>query len=387
MAVRYSATLTLVTVMSLAGCAWRRPPAYPAAPRDITSLTLVGQHSIPPLQLFPPAIGVSFGGISGITLDRAGALLGISDAQQGGRIYRFAIDGLGSPAFRVAPEALTSLENLPGRTIPDFESMTLLADGSMILCVEGTSREPRVPPALGRYTRDGALIAPLPVPDRYVPEPTGTQTKGARGNAGFESVTVSPDGRRLFVGNESALMQDGEPASFEAGTQIRIGEYHPKGDSFQPRREFVYQLEPVAKPSFTPTFFINGLADLLALNRTTLLALERGFTDPSSGSEASKTARGVNTIRIYRISLNGATDVSKLDSLKGQSGIVPVTKTLLLDLGQVQGLSPDLSPELDNFEGMAFGPRLPDGRATLLLASDDNFSQRQRTWFLLFAIQ
>ena len=95
----------------------------------------------------------------------------------------------------------------------------------------------------------------------------------------------------------------------------------------------------------------------------------------------------MNTIRIYRISLKGATDVSKLDSLKGQSGIVPVTKTLLLDLGQVQGLSPDLSPELDNFEGMAFGPRLPDGRATLLLASDDNFSQRQRTWFLLFAIQ
>ena len=36
---------------------------------------------------------------------------------------------------------------------------------------------------------------------------------------------------------------------------------------------------------------------------------------------------------------------------------------------------------------MTFGPRLPDGRATLLLVSDDNFSGEQRTWFLMFAIQ
>ena len=64
-----------------------------------------------------------------------------------------------------------------------------------------------------------------------------------------------------------------------------------------------------------------------------------------------------------------------------------MTKTLLLDLSNVQGFSPELAPSLDNFEGMAFGPRLPDGRASLVLVSDDNFSAAQRTWFLLFAIQ
>jgi hypothetical protein len=36
---------------------------------------------------------------------------------------------------------------------------------------------------------------------------------------------------------------------------------------------------------------------------------------------------------------------------------------------------------------MAPGPRLPDGRRTLMLVSDDNFNAAQRTWFLLFAIQ
>jgi 3-phytase len=74
--------------------------------------------------------------------------------------------------------------------------------------------------------------------------------------------------------------------------------------------------------------------------------------------------------------------------LKDHSQVVPVTKTLLLDLGQLPGLPKELvATALDNFEGMTFGPRLPDGRATLLLVSDDNFRNIQRTWFLALAIQ
>ena len=40
---------------------------------------------------------------------------------------------------------------------------------------------------------------------------------------------------------------------------------------------------------------------------------------------------------------------------------------------------------LDNVEGMTFGPRLRDGRRTLLLVSDNNFAATQFTQFLLFA--
>jgi hypothetical protein len=35
---------------------------------------------------------------------------------------------------------------------------------------------------------------------------------------------------------------------------------------------------------------------------------------------------------------------------------------------------------------MAFGPRLPNGHATLVLASDDNFGKSQVTQFLLFEV-
>ena len=84
--------------------------------------------------------------------------------------------------------------------------------------------------------------------------------------------------------------------------------------------------------------------------------------------------------RIYAVSLEGATDVSTLESLQGAS-FVPVKKALLLDLA-------DAGIPLEHFEGMSFGPSLPDGRSTLVLVSDDNFNPAQNpTTFLVFAIE
>jgi hypothetical protein len=371
-----------LTITLVCACGLRPQPRPPQIPRAVGSLTLIGQYSIASGQRIPQIIGLPFGGISGLATRGGGTdLWGVSDAQQGGRIYQFAFEGLGTQ-LRVAPSQAVFLQGAPGRDRADDESMALLNDGTIVVCSEGTNAEPRLPPALTQYGRNGEFMRILPLRDRYVPEPAGPVTRGARGNAGFESVTLSPDGERLFAGVETALVQDGGPATFEAGAPARLLEYVPRDDTFAPAREFVYQLEPLSRPPFTPGSYINGLADLLALDRSTFIALERAFVQ-----ESGALGHGMNTIRLYRVSLDGATDVSSLDSLKGQTGIVPVTKTLLLDLGQVQGLSPELGPTLDNFEGLAFGPRLPDGRATLLMVSDDNFSDTQRTWFLAFAIQ
>ena len=42
---------------------------------------------------------------------------------------------------------------------------------------------------------------------------------------------------------------------------------------------------------------------------------------------------------------------------------------------------------LDNFEALAFGPSLPDGRRTLLVMSDDNFRATQNTVFVWLGIE
>ena len=46
----------------------------------------------------------------------------------------------------------------------------------------------------------------------------------------------------------------------------------------------------------------------------------------------------------------------------------------------------DLGIPIDNIEGMTFGPSLPDGRNTLIIVSDNNFSAGQFTQFILLAL-
>ena len=52
---------------------------------------------------------------------------------------------------------------------------------------------------------------------------------------------------------------------------------------------------------------------------------------------------------------------------------------MLLDLDE-------LGIPLDNVEGLTLGPRLRDGRRSVVLVSDNNFAASQFTQFLLFAI-
>jgi hypothetical protein len=351
-------------------------------PSDVTTLTLVGQYSIPPLTRYPPSFGPYFGGISGLTSGGASdELLGVTDAHLGGRIYRFAIRGL-PHAMTVATLQLIPLQRAPADQEPDPEALVRQADGSFIVASEGTGREPRRPPTLMVFGPGGDFLRDIEIPARFVPEASGPLTRGARGNAGFESLALTNAGDHLFVGTETALVQDGEPATFESRTRARIVKYERHDGGFKPGREFAYEIDHLDPPPFKPAFFINGLVELLALDIHTLLALERGYIE-----NAERPGTGVNRIRIYKISLADATDVSAIESLRGRSDVVAARKTLLLDLAQISGLSPDLSPALDNFEGMAFGPTLADGRRTLVIVSDDNFNTSQRTWFLAFAIE
>jgi 3-phytase len=75
--------------------------------------------------------------------------------------------------------------------------------------------------------------------------------------------------------------------------------------------------------------------------------------------------------RICLVDLHGATDILGRDSLTAPSArpLRPVRKTLVTDLSDVPALH-----RVDNIEGIAPGPRLPDGRRTVVLVSDDEDS-------------
>jgi hypothetical protein len=365
----------------VSGCAGARTDT-PRLPPD-PGFALAGEFSIPPRTSFPLPSGPLFGGISGLAPEIGNReFYAISDDSDGPRMFRLRFEGEG-PAFRVVPFETVSLQlPAPSPVRVDTEGIVLTRTGELIVSSEGIGREPREPPALMRYTRSGAFIGVLEVRDRFLPTRAGPLTRGVRANYGFEALTLSPDGARLFTATETALAQDGEIATFESGTMARLLEYTADGPSFRPAREFIYPLDPVDRPSFEPSVVVKGLVELLALSRTDMLALERTYVE-----NMATPGHGANYSRVYRVSIDGAANVAAIESLGSAGSLAPVRKTLVLDLAKVKGLSPELVPSLDNFEALAFGPQLADGSASLVIASDDNFSPNQRGWFLLFRVR
>lgn len=184
---------------------------------------------------------------------------------------------------------------------------------------------------------------------------------GPRQNRGLEGLTLTPNGRYLWAAMEGPGFNDGELPTENRGALTRVTRFDV--DTDQPAAQYAYPLDPVsAGPGGD-----NGLTDLVALDDQTLLAVERGY--------GTRTAA-----RIYRVSAGDATDVLMRPSLSS-GPVTPMTKTLVVDLSNTPGLSP-----LDNIEGITLGPTLPDGRQSVVLVSDDNFSPTQITQLLAFAM-
>jgi 3-phytase/alkaline phosphatase D len=379
-----STALAAAVLITAVQCGPRRPAVSPEARPGIAALELVGEFNIPPLPDAAPLKAARFGGVSGLAIDPVmGDLLGVCDDRAEPRVFVFRPPRFtASSPFRIDLHAYFPLP--PGADGPsglDPEGIAISRGGRLFVSSEGIqNQEPRVPPAIVEYTRNYQYVRRLAVPDKFVPPATGPIATGVRNNAAFESLTLTPDDRRLYTAAESPLAQDGPEAGIGRAGLVRIIEYEERAGLFELARELPYPLEPFPPTAFTPGYLVTGIVELLSLGGTEFLAMERGYAE-----EAGEKPRSVNHIRIYRMSIDGATDVSRLASMKDGPDLVRARKTLLLDLSTVKGLSPELAG-LDNFEGMVFGPRLPDGSRTLLIVSDDNFNRRQRTSFLLFRV-
>ncbi|MEO6708538.1 MAG: esterase-like activity of phytase family protein, partial [Planctomycetota bacterium] len=93
--------------------------------------------------------------------------------------------------------------------------------------------------------------------------------------------------------------------------------------------------------------------------------------------------------RVYKVELEGASDVSAIDHLPAQetpAGVVALRKSLLIDfLDPRFGLAGEKCPE--KIEGLAFGPDLADGRHLLLVSIDNDFKPEVPNAFWAFALE
>jgi len=318
------------------------------------------------------------GGLSGAYYDPSTRrLYAVSDDRDRPRLV--LLDVALRPRLTLIRRSVTPLElPHPTRRTLDAEGIAPGPRGRIFIASEGNAADPGEPaPGIYEYTRSGRFVRALPVPRWYL----GGGRSGMRDNGAFEGLSASPNGRRLFAAVESSLRQDGEPATLEHGAVTRLLVYDIPIRGSAPR-EFAYEIERVQRPpSFLNPAGENGVAEILALSETDLLVLERAFVR-ERGVGAARTA---NTIRLFQVRLDSRSEITGRGSLADGPPAVPLAKRLILDAAAV---APELSEPLralENFEAMTFGPRLPDGRSSLLLISDDNFSDRQVTAGVLLA--
>ena len=187
------------------------------------------------------------------------------------------------------------------------------------------------------------------------------EDSGPRRNHAMEGLALTPSGTYLYAAMEGPGYNDGEVPTESSGALTRVTRFDV--DTGKATAQYAYPLDPVsAGPGGD-----NGLTDLVALDDQNFVAVERGF-----GTHA--------VARVYRVEVGEADDVLTRGSLTA-APVKPMTKTLLADLSATPGLTP-----LDNIEGITLGPTLPDGRQSVVMVSDDNFSPTQITQFLAFAM-
>jgi len=301
--------------------------------------------------------GTVVGGLSGIDYDAVtGRYVAISDDRSRHGPARFYDIALALNSRRFDGVSLTGVRFMgqPGggayhANAIDAESIRF-AGADLIYASEGSARA-GIAPFVREMAADGRYLRSFDVPRHFMPG----RRSGVRDNRAFESLTVSSDGARILAATEASLAQD----NMEGTRQSRILSFDRA--TGEPVAEYVYEIEDGADRSST------GLAELLALDGTRYLALERSTPSRSHGGSA----------RIFLVDLGGATNVAGEDALTGNYR--PAAKSLLLDLDT-------LGIRLDNIEGMTFGPVLENGRRSLILVSDNNFSKAQVTQFLAFDI-
>ncbi|MET0497869.1 MAG: esterase-like activity of phytase family protein [Steroidobacteraceae bacterium] len=309
-----------------------------------------------------------FGGISGLDYDqRSGHWYMVSDDRteySAARIFdaRLTFDAQGvnqvvlQEGRLASDEAATDAEAI--RVDPRRRDLVVGGEGD-------AARQ--VGPWLRRLGFSGNEIERLRLPAPF-DATFGNAQRGPRANGSIEGIAFDVQGRGLWIALETPLLQDGPAATVESGAQVRLTLMGRAGDAII---QHVYQVD-AARAHAAGESSDSGVSEILALDSSELLVLERSGIRHADGGFRFHT-------RLYCADLTGATDVAAIDSLAGRP-YRSVAKRLLYDFDSWQGL------QVDNLEGMSWGPVLARRKRSLVFVSDNNLAPQRATQLLFFAV-
>lgn len=359
----------LVGAVLLAGCSSALAPDERAGP-PVLRTDICLRASVQPLGQAELAAdgapeGSIIGGISGIDYDEAsGQYLVITDGRgipEAGRIAWLTITATGSDGYAAqwlgSAEMLTATGHAFARPdedgeIADGESVRIAADGALLWTSEGDGARGQGP-GFYRLVRGDWRSHTLPLPSELARDPA--RRRGPRDNQSLEGLWIDADDN-IWLGVEAPLIEDGPVPDLTAGALTRIMRIDRDGVVGE---TWHYPLDPVAG-KVPGRFADNGLTEILGLSRSAFLVIERSGVQQQDGSFSF-------TSRLYCAS--------------------PLSGSRVLAKRELATFNHSNGWQDANFEGLTFGPALPDGRTMLVLASDNNFEAGAPSRFAILAFR
>jgi hypothetical protein len=283
-----------------------------------------------------------------------------------------------------------------GKLSLDAEGVVVLADGSRLVSDE-------YGPSIYRFSASGQFIGALPVAASVRPirngvtdyssnnaatgQPAPTPANpsfGRSNNQGFEGLSLSPDGRTLFVALQSAARQDGAStgAAFRDHTRLFTYDVSNLAD-IRLTGEYVVRLPKFVQGSNT---LVAAQSEIHAVSDTQLLILPRDGNGLGVGTQTSLLRR------VDVIDIAAATNILG-QAYEGQiapggvlnPAITPAAYSPWLNInnnaelarfGLVNGVVPGLGNLSEKWEGLALLPALDPSAPNdyfLFVANDNDF--------------
>jgi hypothetical protein len=303
------------------------------------------------------------------------------------------VTGGARPATATLPELPQAVN---GKLALDAEGIVTLADGSRLISDE-------YGPSIYRFSAGGQFLGALPVaasvrplrngvtdyssnnPSAGQPAPSpANPTFGPANNQGFEGLSLSPDGRTLFVTLQSATRQDGGTSPATRDT-TRLFTYDVSNlDQIRLSGEYAVKLPKFQQGSNT---LVAAQSEVLALSDTQLLILPRDSNGQAVGTQQSLLRR------VDVIDISAATNILGLPIESNiapggvlDASITPAAYRAWLDInnnaelgrfGLVNGVVPGLENLSEKWEGLALLPALDPTAPNdyfLFIANDNDFA-------------
>ena len=230
----------------------------------------------------------------------------------------------------------------------DSEGISFIPGRGLFVCAENDQE-------IMELSQDGVPTGRrLSVPDCF-------NTSNIFPNYGFEALTYDSDQSIFWMTTEQGLKSDVTATTTFASPNPTLLRIQAFDSDLQPLRQFAYITEkPITK--HTPKFFAFGVPELLAFDNT-LIVMERELNIPKNYNRAQCNIRLFSVVpHTNQAIAETSTPLREMDANRFlQKKPLYAFHTGIRLFGK---------KNFANYEGMCLGPKLADGRQTILLVAD-----------------